>query len=56
MPVKIRLVDYDDGSFKHKLVFDDLEESLTKHGFLIATCSTREDGQHSPLALRITLA
>jgi hypothetical protein len=54
--VKIRLMENDDQYFKHKLVFDDLEETLKKYGFLIAWCSTREQGQHSPLALRVSLA
>lgn len=54
--VKIRLMNNDDQYFKHRLVFDDLEETLKEYGLLIARCSTREQGQHSALALRVSLA
>jgi hypothetical protein len=52
--VKLRVVTCDHG-FEHKLVFDGLEENLKAKGFVISWTSTRESGQHSPLAIRITL-
>ena len=53
---RLRLVDSNDTYFKHRLVFDNLEDNLKTHGFVVGSCSTREDGQHSPLAIRVTLS
>lgn len=53
--VGLRVVQHDDTYYQQKLVFDGLEETLKAHGFLIEWCSTRESGQHSSLAIRVTL-
>ena len=52
--VQLRVVKCEHG-FDHKLVLEGLEEHLKAHGFLVTWSATRELGQHSPLAIRITL-
>lgn len=53
--VIISIVKYSDNTnkFNAKIVFENLEEELKKLGHEITSAETRENGRHTPLALRI---
>jgi hypothetical protein len=49
------IINYQDKHFNKKIVLEGLEESLADYGLIIGSCETRENGEGTPLVIRIKI-